>query len=87
MDVLRLCRSFLFLLWRKGWRNLVECGGGRGEEHPLLALRIGVPRGDQSWSKLSRSGDVQPETNLPWPYQLEIIPIALELILSLVVQF
>ena len=30
-------------------------------------VRVGILIGNQNWSKLSRSGDVQPEIKLPWP--------------------
>ena len=30
-------------------------------------LRVGILIGNQNWSKLSRSGDVQLEIKLPWP--------------------
>ena len=35
-------------------------------------LRVGILIGNQNWSKLTRSGDVQPEIKLPWPLLLTV---------------
>jgi hypothetical protein len=32
------------------------------------SLRVGILIVNPNWSKLSRSGDVQPEIKLPWPF-------------------
>ena len=42
--------------------------GARFQSNVLTTrLRVGILIGNQNWSKLSRSGDVQPEIKLPWP--------------------
>ena len=43
--------------------------GARFQSNVLTTrLRVGILIGNQNWSKLSRSGDVQPEIKLPWPH-------------------
>ena len=43
--------------------------GARFQSNVLTTrIRVGILIGNQNWSKQSRSGDVQPEIKLPWPW-------------------